>query len=48
MIFGVTNGFIKELELRGVGFTALMQGERLKLTLGFSHDVYFFLQKGLI
>ena len=47
MIFGVTNGFIKELELRGVGFTALMQGERLKLTHGFSHDVYFFPPKGI-
>ena len=42
MILGVSMGFSKELELKGVGFTALMQGERLKLTLGFSHDVYFF------
>ena len=36
MISGVTNGFYKELELRGVGFTAQIQGQRLKLTLGFS------------
>ena len=31
MISGVTNGFYKELELRGVGFTAQIQGQRLKL-----------------
>tara|TARA_A100001011_G_scaffold135293_3_gene142660 strand:- start:20793 stop:21332 length:540 start_codon:yes stop_codon:yes gene_type:complete len=47
MISGVTNGFYKELELRGVGFTAQIQGQRLKLTLGFSHDVYFFPPNGI-
>jgi len=47
MILGVSVGFTKELELKGVGFTAKMEGERLKLTLGFSHDVYFFPPNGI-
>ncbi|MGB0907778.1 MAG: 50S ribosomal protein L6 [Maricaulaceae bacterium] len=39
MIEGVTNGYKKELELRGVGYRAQMKGSMLSMALGFSHDV---------
>ncbi len=41
MVHGVTEGFTKELEIIGVGFNAQLEGKRLKLALGFSHDIYF-------
>ena len=41
LVEGVTNGFKKELELSGVGYRAQMQGNVLKLSLGYSHDVNF-------
>lgn len=39
MIEGVTDGFKKELELRGVGYRAQMKGSALSMQLGYSHDV---------
>jgi large subunit ribosomal protein L6 len=40
MVVGVTNGFVKELEIVGVGYRAEAQGpSALKLALGFSHPV---------
>ena len=36
---GVSTGFQKKLELRGVGYRAQAQGSNLNLTLGFSHPV---------
>jgi len=41
MIEGVTNGFKKELELKGVGYRAQMKGNALSLALGFSHDINY-------
>ncbi len=41
IITGVTKGFEKKLEISGVGFRASMQGNDLKLMLGFSHDVVY-------
>ena len=41
MIIGVSDGFKKELEIVGVGYQASVQGKRLKLQLGYSHDIYF-------
>ena len=41
MVTGVSDGFTKELELIGVGYQGSVQGKRLKLQLGFSHDIYF-------
>ena len=38
---GVSEGFVKTLELHGVGYRAAMQGEKIALQLGFSHDVVF-------
>ncbi|MCH8011688.1 MAG: 50S ribosomal protein L6 [Candidatus Marinimicrobia bacterium] len=41
MIEGITAGFKKELEINGVGYSAILERNRLKLLLGFSHDIYF-------
>jgi len=41
MVTGVSAGFRKDLELVGVGYRALKQGDELVLTLGFSHPVRF-------
>ena len=41
LVTGVTSGFKKELEITGVGYRATMQGNTLKLALGYSHDVNF-------
>ena len=38
---GVYEGFQKELEIRGVGYQANMDGKYLVLQLGYSHDIYF-------
>lgn len=47
MVKGVTEGFKKELEIVGVGYRAQMQGNTLKLALGYSHDVDFEVPKGV-
>jgi large subunit ribosomal protein L6 len=39
MVDGVTKGFEKRLSLVGVGYRAQAQGDRLNLSLGFSHPV---------
>lgn len=39
MIEGVSQGFVKELELVGIGFRAAMQGKKLVLTVGYSNPV---------
>ena len=39
MCEGVSKGFTKELELVGVGYRATNQGQRLDLSLGFSHTI---------
>ncbi len=41
LVTGVTTGFRKELEIQGVGYRAAMQGNVLKLQLGYSHEVNF-------
>ena len=40
-ISGVSEGFQKELEIRGVGYQANMDGNYLVLQLGYSHDIFF-------
>ncbi len=47
MVVGVSKGFEKKLEINGVGYRANMEGTRLKLALGFSHDVYYPLPAGI-
>jgi large subunit ribosomal protein L6 len=41
MIQGVSEGFVRKLELVGVGYRASMAGTDLNLALGFSHPVLF-------
>ena len=41
MVEGVSKGFTKELELVGVGYRASNQGQKLDLSLGFSHNILF-------
>lgn len=47
MVVGVNKGFQKGLELQGVGYRAQMQGNKLKLTLGFSHPVEYAIPEGI-
>ena len=47
MVSGVTQGFEKRLEIVGVGFRADLQGDTLKLTLGFSHPILYPVPKGI-
>ena len=47
MVLGVTKGFEKKLNLVGVGYRAQAQGDKLNLTLGFSHPVVHQLPKGI-
>ncbi|MCB1232769.1 MAG: 50S ribosomal protein L6 [Verrucomicrobiae bacterium] len=39
MVTGVSEGFVRELEIQGVGFRAAVKGKFLDLSLGFSHPV---------
>jgi large subunit ribosomal protein L6 len=47
MVEGVSKGFSKLLEIHGLGFRAAQTGEKLTLSLGFSHPVEFPLPKGV-
>jgi large subunit ribosomal protein L6 len=47
LVTGVTKGFRKDLEIQGVGYRAAMQGNVLKLSLGYSHEVNFDVPKGV-
>jgi len=47
MIHGVSVGFEKKLEIKGVGYRAAMQGNNLILNLGFSHPIEFSLPAGI-
>ena len=47
LVVGVSEGFKKELELRGVGYRAQMQGKKLVLNVGYSHPVEFEEEDGI-
>jgi large subunit ribosomal protein L6 len=47
MAQGVSEGFEKKLELVGVGYRAQAQGNKLNLTLGFSHPVVYDVPEGI-
>jgi len=47
MVKGVTEGYVKELEIIGVGFKAQVQGNSLTMQLGFSHPVNFKIPEGI-
>jgi large subunit ribosomal protein L6 len=47
MVTGVTKGFEKKLNLVGVGYRAQAQGDKLNLSLGFSHPVVHAMPQGV-
>ncbi len=48
MVIGVSEGFSKKLEINGVGFKVALNGNSLNLSLGFSHDIKYPLQDGIV
>jgi large subunit ribosomal protein L6 len=47
MIQGVTNGWSKQLEIRGIGYRGAVQGSNLSLTLGYSHPINYPIPAGI-
>ncbi|PLX20606.1 50S ribosomal protein L6 [Candidatus Parcubacteria bacterium] len=47
MVVGVNEGFEKKLEINGVGYKAALQGKKLVLNVGFSHQVDFEIPEGI-
>ena len=47
MVKGVTVGYLKELEIQGVGFKANLKGKMLDLALGFSHPIVMEIPDGI-
>ena len=47
MILGVQAGYVKELEIQGVGYKAQLQGKALVLSLGFSHEIKYEIPEGI-
>jgi len=47
LVKGVTEGYSKELEIKGVGFKAQAQGKSLQISLGFSHPVVYSVPDGV-
>ena len=41
MIQGVNEGFVKKLEINGVGFKAIVSGNKVTMSLGFSHPINY-------
>lgn len=47
LVTGVSEGFTKTLEINGVGYRAALQGKKLQLNLGFSHEVLYDIPEGI-
>jgi len=47
MVVGVEKGFVKKLEIHGVGFKAAVNGQLLNLNLGYSHEINHQIPAGL-
>jgi large subunit ribosomal protein L6 len=47
MIKGVSMGFVKELDINGVGYRAELKGKELHMALGYSHPVIYALPEGI-
>ena len=47
MIVGTTEGYKKTLEIIGIGYKAVLQGNTLKLDLGYSHEINFPIEEGI-
>jgi len=46
-VIGVSEGFTKKLEINGVGYRATVNGDKINMSLGFSHPVEFALPSGI-
>ena len=47
MVEGVSQGFVKELQLVGIGFRAAVSGKKLTLNVGYSHPIEFEVEEGI-
>ncbi len=47
MLTGVTKGFEKTLEINGVGYKAEIKGQKITLSLGYSHPIEYVLPEGV-
>jgi large subunit ribosomal protein L6 len=47
MMTGVTTGFTRQLEINGVGYKAEIKGQKLVLSLGYSHPIDYALPEGV-
>lgn len=47
MVKGASEGFVKDLEIQGVGFKAALKGKQLDLALGYSHPILFDIPEGI-
>ena len=47
MVKGVTDGYVKDLEIQGVGFKANLKGKQLDLALGYSHPIVMDIPEGI-
>ena len=47
MVIGVSEGYVKELEISGVGYKAQMKGNTCVLALGFSHEINYEIPEGI-
>jgi len=47
MVKGVSVGYLKELEIQGVGFKANLKGDKLDLSLGYSHPILHHIPAGI-
>ena len=47
MVFGVSQGYQKVLDITGVGYKAQVAGDKIVLTLGYSHAIEFQLPEGI-
>ncbi len=47
MVKGVSEGYVKELEIQGVGFKANLKGKQLDLALGYSHPILMDIPEGI-
>lgn len=47
MIVGVSEGFVKELEIQGIGYRAALEGKKLVMNLGYSHQIEYTPEEGV-
>ena len=48
MVKGVSEGFFKEIEIKGVGFRAVLKGNKIDLALGYSHEIIMDVPEGIL